>query len=439
MSQTAVQNRNKELESASASRLPRSKSDSSTLSQSSSRSSSSSTQNKERDYRRVKHGTPVDEVLKLRDPMFSPDDPNQVMHEIKKRSTASTMDPSIVIPRDLSIPPPPQDQSGLTKEVRQKIEEQFPNASVLFSYPFIVIAGAKPPTNPISINNLIVEFYDDMQDFKYAPGEGGNPTIKDPVAKELPYSHSSFPSFDALDAIIDVLGDALGIEICSLAVYLHVLVVEVNEKDYDLHKLPGKVAGRSTLWGIKGNTWGKKCADFPRKKVPTGLVVDDSNYKSDGLSPGVKVCGKFKATSSGALIRNIITSEERITVAEHGWGVNESTVFHPDVSQEIGTITDRYPLHDVALCRLNPGLTYTNNKYFSAPPPSHFLNSDEYILKTHPWTWFGVDGFTTGLVWLGAAGIIKHKGRDVAHTYLSERIYFEEGFGIRVGTHLYPR
>ena len=81
------------------------------------------------------------------------------------------MDPSIVIPRDLSIPPPPQDQSGLTKEVRQKIEEQFPNASVLFSYPFIVIAGAKPPTNPISINNLIVEFYDDMQDFKYAPGE----------------------------------------------------------------------------------------------------------------------------------------------------------------------------------------------------------------------------------------------------------------------------
>jgi len=118
-----------------------------------------------------------------------------------------------------------------------------------------------------------------------------------------------------LDAIIDVFCNALGIEICSLGVYLHVLVVEVNEKDYDLDKLPGKVAGRSTLWGIKGNTWGKKRTERPRKKVPAGLVVDDHNYSSDGLSPGVKVCGKFKAKSSGAMIRNIITSEERITLS----------------------------------------------------------------------------------------------------------------------------
>ena len=221
------------------------------------------------------------------------------MREIKKQVGASILDPSTVMSRDLAIPPPPQDQSGLTKQVRQKIEEEFPNASVLFSYPFIVIAGAKPPPTPKSINNLIVEFYDDMRDFKYAPGKGGNPTIKDPVEKKLPYSHSIFPSFDVPEAVIDILCDVLGIELCSLAVYLHILVVEVNEKDYDLHKLPGKVAGRSTLRGIKGHTWGKKRVECPRKKVPTkvptGLVVDDHNYSSDSLSPGVKVCGKFQS------------------------------------------------------------------------------------------------------------------------------------------------
>jgi hypothetical protein len=210
-----------------------------------------------------------------------------------------------------------------------------------------------------------------IEDFKYAPGKGGNPAIKDPVPKDLPYTHSRFPSFDALDAIINVLGDTLGIEICSLAVYLHVLVVEVDENDYDLHKLPGKVAGRTALWGIKGNTWGKK--------VPTGLVVDSSDYTNDGLFPGIKLCGKVKATSGDALIRNIVTSEQRITVAEQGW-VNESTGFHPDAPQKIGTITDRYPLYDVALYRLDAGITYTNDKYFSAPAPSHFLNSDDYIL-----------------------------------------------------------
>jgi hypothetical protein len=101
---------------------------------------------------------------------------------------------------------------------------------------------------------------------------------------------------------------------------------------------------------------------------------------------------------------------------ENGWEVSESTVYHPDLSQKIGTITDRYRLYDVALCSLNRGLTYTNNKYFSAPPPSPFLNSDDYVLKPHPWTWFGVDGVTTGSVWLGAAGTIKHRSRDAKLT-----------------------
>ena len=350
----------------------------------------------------------------MRETMFSPGDPNQMMREIKKAFAAPTVDP-IVIPRDLSTPPPTQEKSGITKEVRRKVEEQFPNASILFNYPFIIIAGVKPPSNPITINNLVVEFYNNIRDFKYAPGEGGNPTIKDPVAYELPYNHSRFPSFEALDPIMDVLGDALGIEICSLAVYLYVLVVEVNEKDFDLRKLPGKVAGRSTLWGIKGNLWGKKRADTPRKQVPADPVFDDSDYTNDGLSPAVKLCGKLNATSSGALIRNSITDEERVTVAEHGWQANESVVFHPDRPQAIGTITQRNHLYDVALCRLNSGIVYTNEKYFSAPPPTHFLKSDDYTLKTHPWTWFGVDGFTTGLAWLGAAGIIKHRGRDTAN------------------------
>jgi len=89
-------------------------------------------------------------------------------------------------------------------------------------------------------------------------------------------------------------------------------------------------------------------------------------------------------------------------------------------------------------CRLNPEPTYTNNKYFSAPPPSHLLNSDHYIRKIRPRTWFGVDGFTTGLMWLGAVGIIKHKGRDVAKLTSQNAFYFEESFGIRVGTHVYP-
>lgn len=44
------------------------------------------------------------------------------------------------------------------------------------------------------------------------------------------------------------------IKLWYLAVYLYGLVVEVNQEDYDLIRFTGKVVGRTTLWGIKGNT-----------------------------------------------------------------------------------------------------------------------------------------------------------------------------------------
>jgi hypothetical protein len=231
----------------------------------------------------------------------------------------------------------------------------------------------------------------------------------------MPYDNKRFPQIMQIDALLQKVSSELKIRIHSMAAYIHLLIMEVSEGDYDLENLPGKVAGRTALWGVYGTLWGEKLAQtIPRKKSTTPPSVDDSDYVMDGLSPGVKVCGRSRATSSGTLIQNTLTGEQRVTLANHGWETNETLVFHPDRPNEIGTLTDRMPGYDVALCQLNSGLSYTNAKYFSAPEPTHFISSKDFEDHVSPLSYFAADGFTTGVVWFEAVGIITHGGVDTA-------------------------
>lgn len=380
---------------------------------------SSESQWRERELRRVRGGTAtVEEIMHLREQSIfdiSAEDPDNLGRQARKASINIDVEPPLIVPRDITRRPSPQNQVNLTRDDRQKIEEEFPGATVLYSYPFIIIGGGTAPKNPVSAKGLIFEFYDSIKDFHYAPGQTGNPMVQDPVPDRMPYDNKRFPQFKQIDALLQKVSSELKIRIHSMAAYIHLLVIEVSEDDYDLEKLPGKVAGRIALWGVYKTVWGVKLAQtIPRKKSTMPSSVDDSDYVMDGLSPGVKVCGRLRATSSGALIQNTITEEQRITLANHGWEANETLVFHPDRPHEIGTLTDRMPGYDVALCRLNSDLSYTNAKYFSAPVPTHFMSSQDFQDHVSPLSYFAADGFTTGVVWFEAVGIITHSGVDTA-------------------------
>jgi hypothetical protein len=79
-----------------------------------------------------------------------------------------------------------------------------------------------------------------------------------------------------------------------------------------LDKLPGRVAGRVALWSKFDDRVLYHLARPTRGKDPlTDGTQDDTDYRTDGLCPGIKVCGPSYATSMGALLVNKQTGDER--------------------------------------------------------------------------------------------------------------------------------
>lgn len=95
--------------------------------------------------------------------------------------------------------------------------------------------------------------------------------MQDPVPGHcMPYDNKRFPQIMQIDALLQKVSSELKIRIHSMAAYIHLLIMEVSEGDYDLENLPGKVAGRTALWGVYGTLWGEKLAQtIPRKKSTT--------------------------------------------------------------------------------------------------------------------------------------------------------------------------
>ena len=184
--------------------------------------------------------------------------------------------PNIIHPRDLKARVPLQNEVKFTGDDWKTLRHAFPHASCIqYSYPFIVICGMKPPVEPIAVKNLIVEFYDNIDEFMYCPGIGGNPALADPLPRWSEMPDRRLDTFTSIKSARTSLASALGITICAMSTYLHLLVVEVNEKDYDWDRLPGIVGGRITMWAVHGTTWGSMA--HSRAKDPRSSTGDDTN------------------------------------------------------------------------------------------------------------------------------------------------------------------
>ena len=109
-----------------------------------------------------------------------------------------TLVEDIIIPRDFKMKISAQQEIASRKEEREHIHKCFPTATCIqYIYLYVIICRVMPPVEPISIKGLIVEFYHDIKQFKYCPGQGGNPTIPDP----LPRWKRPYDRFDAFESI----------------------------------------------------------------------------------------------------------------------------------------------------------------------------------------------------------------------------------------------
>jgi hypothetical protein len=179
---------------------------------------------------------------------LSPADPVAVERQVRK-STKSKDSAPLIVPRPKSHVPPLQKMISLTVDDLEAVKDYFGVSEAMYSYLFLIIAGADPPESPITVKNLIVEFYSKLNDFRYAPGEGGNPTVPDPIPEHqrIHYDGIQFPTVSGLEAIISSLSASLNLFVESVAVYLHLLIVELDIEELELNRLPGRVAGRIVL------------------------------------------------------------------------------------------------------------------------------------------------------------------------------------------------
>jgi hypothetical protein len=185
-------------------------------------------------------------------------------------------------------------------------------------YPYFIIIGQMPPSDPISIKGLVVEFHENREQYSPIPGHWDSPVLADPLPR-VPWSLRIMPNPSELKATTRELESALGIRIVTLSFYLGRFVSEIEENTFDLPRLPGIVAGHHAYWGSRGNVWGFTEHASPRKIIPdpdTG-VADDSEYIP--IHPGVKVSGRHRSTSCGVVIQNVNNGDLRLTVALHGW------------------------------------------------------------------------------------------------------------------------
>lgn len=80
-------------------------------------------------------------------------------------------------------------------------------------------------------------------------------------------------------------------------------------------------------------------------------------------------------TSAGCLLGK--NGEQRLVVSDHRFA-QQDTDFHPHFNaNKIGVIDvdERFPTIDVALCKLLPGIGFTNSEYFDARAPKRLVGS----------------------------------------------------------------
>jgi hypothetical protein len=110
-----------------------------------------------------------------------------------------------------------------------------------------------------------------------------------------------------------------------------------------------------------------------------------------------------------------------MTAANHGWDNTSLEVVHG--GKAIGMITERRPERDWAFFELNKGVDFTNSEYFDGPVPRNLIGCGDVSLNVTPYSYFGCDGFTTGMVWLLFSGLLFRKGKGMIQQMTSSMAY----------------
>ncbi|KAI9051913.1 hypothetical protein LZ554_004169 [Drepanopeziza brunnea f. sp. 'monogermtubi'] len=180
------------------------------------------------------------------------------------------------------------------------------------------------------------------------------------------------------------------------------IIVELSvESLCQARTLPGVLAGRPVHYHI-GSYWNEPTMRARLRNInpddirqhPNG---DNTNYLLSGdriLGPGIRIEGRSQPSSSGIRVKN--GSRIRMMIAAHA--VEDSTyVSHPDgtFGDRLAEIVERYPDQDWALAELVPSVTYTNNRVFQTPVPTHLIRGED---AQHQTEWYVCDGMSTGQI-----------------------------------------
>ena len=325
---------------------------------------------------------------------------------------------------------------------QQWIISQFKATAIGFQFPVLVIVTSDPPSPlPLTVASVAVVFIpprqpvDDSLEARLIPdvrplsvttNYAGPRRPTDPLDFTFPkWTEPTEPQITALLAALVVFCNPRQIHI--LCPYLIIELHVNDERVYKPDSLPRRIGGFAVYYHHSQESvfGGLSVQGRERLIVPSESVQDTTDYMQTHniLCPGIRVesaqatdVGPYAeiaiSTTAGVLLRDT-HGHERITVCNHGF-THSSEVFHPSNSgTQIGEIEERWEALDVALVKLNPSISFTNQMYFESKVPRRLLRSNEIPLGT----FFCVDGMSTGAIFLQVQGIslyIPNRPADVS-------------------------
>jgi hypothetical protein len=266
----------------------------------------------------------------------------------------------------------------------------------------MILKCTTAPNNiPLTVAGLPAVFLPLDDDYEPIPGFPGHPHVTGPAF--APFNPKEETPFEFLDRVNDWVA-AMGYKPINASLYLGELVIGL-ETDSPQNMLPGRLGGFIPFYCIGSRAFRGRPIARSRLIEPRENVSDDANYRSRGLTPGVRVSGRSKPGTSGVALVNKLTGARRITVANHVFD-DTSDVFHPVTlpSHHIGVIRDRYPDLDVALVELDEGVDYSNKSYFTADTPRRLTVANSLHHHALPpsdrsaMSWYSFDSPFTGYV-----------------------------------------
>lgn len=312
----------------------------------------------------------------------------------------------------------------------QWIISHFKATAIEFQFPVLVIVTSDPPSPlPLTVASVAVAFIPprqpvndnfearlipDARPLSVTTNYAGPRIPTDPLDFTFSkWTEPTEPQLKALLAALSIFCNPRRIHILCphLIIELHVN----DERVYKPDSLPRRIGGFAVFYQHRQVSvfGGLSVQGKERLIVPSGSVQDTTDYiqTSNALCPGIRVesaqttdVGPYAeiavSSTAGVLLRDT-HGHERITVSNHGF-IHSGEVFHPSNSgTQIGEIDERWEALDIALVRLNPSISFTNQMYFEAKVPRRLLRSNEIPMGT----FFCVDGMSTGPVFLHVQGI----------------------------------